>query len=88
MLELHNSADPKKTLDELRKDFGSPQGLADAHRNFTESMMNCYSALMARSEPEIEQEKSASEETNLKTETESGNAPVQDADLTSGKSNE
>lgn len=51
MLTLAKSEDPQKTLDELRKDFGSPKGLADAHSNFTESMMNCYSAIMARSEP-------------------------------------
>jgi PBP1b-binding outer membrane lipoprotein LpoB len=54
MLTLMKSADPKKTLDELRKDFGSPKALADAHNNFTESMMNCYSAIMVQSEPEQE----------------------------------
>lgn len=30
MLTLKNSSDPKKTLEELRQDFGSPKGLADA----------------------------------------------------------
>lgn len=55
MLKLSKSTDPKKTLDELRQDFGSPKGLAEAHSNFTESMMNCYSAVMARSEPSEEE---------------------------------
>ncbi|MDD1612104.1 MAG: hypothetical protein LUQ57_03085 [Methylococcaceae bacterium] len=54
MLTLMKSSDPKKTLDELRKDFGSPKALADAHNNYTESMMNCYSAIMIQSEPDAE----------------------------------
>lgn len=58
MLKLSKSADPKKTLDELRQDFGSPKDLAEAHSNFTESMVNCYSAVMARLEPSEEKEPS------------------------------
>jgi hypothetical protein len=65
MLTLMKASDPKKTLDELRKDFGSPKALADAHSNFTESMMNCYSAVMAKSDPEEEsKEESKAEAAN------------------------
>ncbi len=50
MLNLTKSEDPKKTLEELRTSFGSPKALADAHANFTESMMNCLSAIIMESE--------------------------------------
>ncbi|NOT11999.1 MAG: hypothetical protein HOP23_09245 [Methylococcaceae bacterium] len=50
MLNLAKSEDPKKTLDELRKDFGDEKGLSEAHANFTESMMNCYTAVLAEVE--------------------------------------
>lgn len=46
MLTLTKSEDPKKTLEELRKDFGSPQELANARTNYTESIMDCYTAIM------------------------------------------
>jgi hypothetical protein len=62
MLTLMKSADPKHMLEELREDFGSPKALADAHNNFTESMMNCYSAIMMRSEPAEEDKEPAKEE--------------------------
>jgi hypothetical protein len=60
MLTLMDSKDPKKTLEELRNDFGSPQALADAHSNYTESMMNCIAAVITESE---EDEKAAAEQT-------------------------
>ncbi|MBL6987113.1 MAG: hypothetical protein ISR72_08775 [Methylobacter sp.] len=50
MLTLSSSKDPKKTLEELRTDFGSPKGLAEAHANYTESMMDCFSAVINESE--------------------------------------
>ncbi len=56
MLTLKKSEDPKKTLDELRKDFGSAKNLAEAHTNYTESVMNCYAALLMETE-ETEKEK-------------------------------
>jgi PBP1b-binding outer membrane lipoprotein LpoB len=59
MLTLMDSKDPKKTLEELRNDFGSPQALADAHNNYTESMMNCISAVIMESE---EDEQTATEQ--------------------------
>jgi len=50
MLTLANSADPKKTLEELRADFGSAKDLADAHTNYTESLVECYTAVISESE--------------------------------------
>lgn len=50
MLTLSSSQDPKKTLEELRADFGSPKDLAEAHTNYTESMMDCFSAVINESE--------------------------------------
>jgi len=50
MLTLNESKDPKKTLEELRTDFGSAKDLAEAHSNYTESLMNCISAVVMESE--------------------------------------
>lgn len=50
MLTLDKSEDPKKTLAELRNDFGSAKALSDAHSNYTESMVSCYSAVINRTE--------------------------------------
>ena len=50
MLTLSSSQDPKKTLEELRTDFGSPKELAEAHANYTESLMDCLSAVIMESE--------------------------------------
>lgn len=50
MLTLSSSQDPKKTLEELRTAFGSPKELAEAHTNYTESMMDCFSAVINESE--------------------------------------
>ncbi len=50
MLTLTKSEDPKKTLEELRTSFGSPKALADAHNNYTESMMNCLSSIIMETE--------------------------------------
>jgi hypothetical protein len=72
MLRLMKSPDPKKTLDELRKDFGSPKALADAHNNFTESMMNCYSAIMIQSEPDEEDKEPGKEEAEANPEPPKG----------------
>ena len=57
MLTLTNSADPKKTLEELRTDFGSAKDLAEAHTNYTESLMECYSAVISESEGEAKEQK-------------------------------
>lgn len=80
MLTMMKSPDPKKTLDELRKDFGSPKALADAHNNYTESLMNCYSAIMIQSEPDEEGKEPTKEEGKPNLEhPKSADAPVQPA---------
>jgi hypothetical protein len=53
MLKLNDSADPKKTLEELRTEFGSPKALAEAHANYTESYVNCISGLVTNTEQEL-----------------------------------
>ncbi len=50
MLTLAQAVDPKKTLEELRTDFGTAKDLAEAHTNYTESLMECYSAVISESE--------------------------------------
>ncbi len=50
MLTLTSSKDPKKTLEELRVAFGSPKELAEAHSNYTESTLDCLSALIGETE--------------------------------------
>ncbi len=57
MLTLSSSKDPKKTLEELRNDFGSAKELADAHTNYTESQMDCLSALIGETEEPTKDEK-------------------------------
>lgn len=56
MLTLSKAEDPKKTLEELRNDFGSPKALSDAHNNFSESMLNCYAAVSIETEPNADEE--------------------------------
>lgn len=46
MLKMSSSSDPKKTLEELRVEFGSPKELAEAHSNYTESVLNCMSGIV------------------------------------------
>jgi len=50
MLNLSKSEDPKKTMDELRNDFGGAKELGEAHANYTESLMGCYTAVLAETE--------------------------------------
>ncbi len=52
MLKMSLSKDPQKTLEELRKEFGSPQELAKAHSVYTESLMDCYTAIMHETDSE------------------------------------
>jgi hypothetical protein len=54
MLTLSSSTDPKKTLEELRQDFGSPKALAEANSIYAESVMDCYSAVMGEADTEAE----------------------------------
>jgi hypothetical protein len=53
MLMLSKSADPKKTMEELRTDFGSAKALAEANANFTESMLDCYAAMVSETEEDV-----------------------------------
>lgn len=55
MLKLSRSEDPKKTLEELRKDFGSPKALAEAHTNYAESVVECLSGLVTGGEEGLKQ---------------------------------
>lgn len=52
MLSLTGSQDAEKKLNELRKDFGSPQELAKAHSVYTESVMDCYTAILHEGDSE------------------------------------
>jgi len=55
MLSMHTVKDKQKMLEELRHVFGSPKDLAEAHSNYTESVMDCLAAIIKKSEPEIEE---------------------------------
>ena len=57
MLTLTQSTDPKKTLEELRTDFGSAKDLLEARSNYTESLMECYSAVISESEKAAKENK-------------------------------
>lgn len=56
MLTLHKAENPEQLLAELRTDFGSPKALADAHSNYTESVMNCFASLIMTTEEEAKQQ--------------------------------
>ena len=47
----------QKAIEELRNDFGSAQALSDAHNNYTESLMECYSAVISESEESVKENK-------------------------------
>jgi len=57
MLTLFKVDDTKKAMDELRSQFGSAKALADAHANYTESLLECYTTVVSKTE-EQEKEKS------------------------------
>ncbi|MDD5275819.1 MAG: hypothetical protein PHR16_07025 [Methylovulum sp.] len=52
MLNMPKTGDFKKSMDELRTAFGSAQALADAHANYTESTLECYTTVVSKSEEE------------------------------------
>lgn len=52
MLTLTQSADPKKTLDELREEFGSAKKLMEARSNYTESELECLTLFVANTNSE------------------------------------
>lgn len=54
MLSMSTVKDKQKMLEELRSLFGSPKELAEAHANYTISVMDCLAAIIKKSEPVIE----------------------------------
>lgn len=58
MLSMSTAKDKQKTFNELRSTFGSPKELAEAHSNYTDSIMNCYSVIIDRVTGEEEAEES------------------------------
>ena len=56
MLALTTPKDPKSTVDQkavmeqLKTDFGSPQAFTEAHNNYMESVVECYSVVISKSE--------------------------------------
>ncbi len=57
MLSSETVKDPKAELEQLRKDFGSPQALAEAHANYTESVVECYSVAVSKTEESVKEKK-------------------------------
>jgi hypothetical protein len=56
MLKLNAAEDPKKTLENLRDQFGSAKALAEAHANYAESVVECLSGLVTGEEENIKQQ--------------------------------
>lgn len=56
MLTLAQSPDPKKTMEELRNDFGSPKELTAARSNYIESHLECMATFMSGDDPKPLQE--------------------------------
>jgi hypothetical protein len=54
MLTLSESADPKKTMEELRNDFGSVQELTAARSNYIESELECLATFVANSDEKVD----------------------------------
>jgi len=48
MVSLKSASKQAESLEELRHLFGSPQGLADAHRNYSKSYLECISTVTHR----------------------------------------
>jgi hypothetical protein len=54
MLSLEKSEDPKTVLEELQKIFGSSKAVADAHRYYSESVMECVDNLVTKTQKDAE----------------------------------
>ena len=48
MISLKKSEKPAEVLKDLRESFGSAEGLADAHMNYSESYLECISTVTNR----------------------------------------
>ena len=55
MISLKKSEKPEEVLKELQESFGSARGLADAHRNYSESYLECISTITNRALDEQEE---------------------------------
>ena len=64
MIAIKTSEKPEEVLKELRESFGSAQGLADAHRNYSKSYLECISTVTNR-----ELDDDEGEEDEIETET-------------------
>ena len=59
MISLKKAEKPEEVLKELQKSFGTARGLADAHRNYSESYLECISTVTNRVLDEQEEEAAA-----------------------------
>jgi hypothetical protein len=50
MISSAVAKDPKVEMEELRAAFGSPAALAEAHANYTEGVVECYSVAISKTE--------------------------------------
>lgn len=57
MIAVKTSKNPEQVLQELRDSFGSARGLADAHRIYSESYLECISTVTNRVLDDQEEEK-------------------------------
>ena len=56
MLTVRESKDPKETLSQLAKDFGSSKALVAARVNYSESIGNCLTSIIMKQEEALEKE--------------------------------
>lgn len=54
MLTIVDYADPKKTMEELRNDFGSAQELIAARSNYIESQMECLASFVESTDADVD----------------------------------
>jgi hypothetical protein len=57
MLSSAVPKDPKLEMEQLRADFGSPAALAEAHSNYTEGVVECYSVAVSKTEDKAKEKK-------------------------------
>ncbi|MFW5443083.1 MAG: hypothetical protein ACKE51_02095 [Methylococcaceae bacterium] len=57
MLSMSTAKDKQKKLEELRATFGSPRELANAHANYTESVMDCLASIIMKTEDAEKEQK-------------------------------
>ena len=57
MLTVRESSDPKETLIQLAKDFGSSKALVAARVNYSESIGNCLTSIIMKKEEEEKEER-------------------------------